>query len=105
MLGFHFFRCREDAAAQRPATPAPSGLYLAAAKMVRAGYTTLEALMAHLTPEDDDLKQGEGACSCTSHLQLQQLPASCLKPPCAPLAGTHLPDSLLLPPCSLHPGF
>ena len=63
MLGFHFFRCREDAAAQRLATLAPSGLYLAAAKMARAGYTSLEALMAHLTPADDDLQQGEQACS------------------------------------------
>lgn len=109
MLGFHFFRCREDAAAQRLATPAPSGLYLAAAKMVRAGYTTLEALMAHLTPADDDLKQGEQACcwlatcscsSCSSCLH----PASCHTPPTATLAGTHLPDFLLVPPRSLHRG-
>ena len=96
MLGFHFFRCREDAAAQRLATPAPSGLYL-------------EALMAHLTPADDDLKQGEQACcwlatcscsSCSSCLH----PASRLTPPTATLAGTHLPDFLLVPPRSLHRG-
>ncbi|KAL4451471.1 hypothetical protein ABPG75_007133 [Micractinium tetrahymenae] len=56
MLGFHFFRCREDAAAQRPATPAPPGLYVAAAKMVREGYSSLSALMAHLAPADEELK-------------------------------------------------
>lgn len=56
LLGFHFFRCREDAAAQRPATPAPKGLYLAAAKMVREGFTTLPAVMAHLAPADEELR-------------------------------------------------
>lgn len=58
LLGFYFFRCREDAAAQRPATPAPTGLYVAAAKMVRAGFTTLPAVMAHLSPADEELKTG-----------------------------------------------
>lgn len=58
LLGFHFFRCREDATAQRPATPAPVGLYVAAAKMVREGRTSLPAVMAHLAPADEELKTG-----------------------------------------------
>ena len=37
VLGFHFYRCREDSSVQppRPAKPAPPGLYLAAAKLVQ----------------------------------------------------------------------
>lgn len=60
VLGFHFFRCREEPGAQppRPARPAPEGLYLAAAQLVAAGHCSLEALMAHLLPADDDLKSG-----------------------------------------------
>ena len=80
MLGFHFFRCREDAAAQRLATSAPSGLYLAAAKMVRAGYTTLQALMAHLTPTDEDLHKGE---------QAAKVPVSC-HAGCLVVASLHM---------------
>lgn len=59
VLGWHFFRCRGDAAAQppRPAQPAPQGLYLAAARMIQAGYSSLGALMAHLAPSDEELKQ------------------------------------------------
>lgn len=60
VLGFHFYRCREDTAAQPPrsARPAPDGLYVAAAKIVRAGYCSLEALWAHLAPSDEDLAAG-----------------------------------------------
>ena len=113
MLGFHFYRCREDTTAQppRPAKPAPQGLYIAAAKLVQvrwqrmqdwlccgcsvavnlscssvagtaalrrccacsqkqaatdctchhvlqAGRTSLEALLSHMAPSDEDIKTG-----------------------------------------------